>query len=118
MPRVPGVSHPRGAQAGQVRRQVPRQGQAQPGRWPVAGQVDVGELAPGMHPGIGARGPHRRGRRLAQAGEGGIQLAGDAAPAGLPPPAGEIRAIIGQEEGEAGHLRSLAGLRQPLACSP
>ena len=76
--------------------QVPAEGAQQVLRRPLALQVKMGYLAPGVDAGIGAGGANHGSLGFAEPGQGEVQLSGHGPATGLAPPAGEARAIVGE----------------------
>lgn len=111
---VPVIGHARHATADDSHGQVSRQCAVQLSAGPRAQAIDVRHLATCMDTRIGATGANRRSVRFTDAGESCVEVAGDTACLGLPPPAGEGRSVISQQQGKARHALFLA-IRTPHA---
>ena len=85
------------------------------------GQVDVRDLAAGVHPRVGAPrdGELRRGVQAQHPAERRLDLPLHGAPVRLPGPPGELRAVVGDVQPQPHHgrrrsLRDLPGGRGPV----
>ena len=105
---VPVIGHARHATADDSHGQMSCQCAVQLGAGPRARAIDVRHLAACMDTRIGATGADRRCMRFTNAGESRVEVAGDAACLGLPPPAGEGRPVISQQQGKTRHALFVA----------
>jgi hypothetical protein len=109
--RAGGAQHGDGVRAG-----VEVQRLAHPFRRQVGGDVDLRDLALGVHAGVGAAGGDGGGRGAAvQMGGGGLDHRLDGEAVLLALPADEGRAVVFQQQGVGGHVsrrRPMAGARR------